>query len=169
MIDRPDPAWLAGLAVGAAVAYPMPLPYRASEIIPATVERLTKARIFIMPLKHNARVAVNRVTGQVIGAYGDFILPWTKGLEQEYGERVARRRLASRCERLARTDVKDMPIAHVRTLLAVIDGLVNGTPPDAAAPKRVKVPTTRGCMECGESSEKDWIAAIRAAGYEVEP
>lgn len=123
IIDRPDPAWLAGLDVGATVAYPMPLPYRASEIIPAKVERLTKARIFVMPLRHNAQVAVNRATGLVVGNYGDYILPWTTEVEQAHEERIARRRLASRCERLARTDVKDMPIAHVRTLLAVIDGL----------------------------------------------
>lgn len=46
---------------------------------------------------------------------------------------------------------------------------VGGTPPDAAALKRVVIPTARRCGECGESSEADWVAAIRAAGYEVEP
>jgi hypothetical protein len=99
------------------VAFPQTAQFRATIVLPARVERLTKARLFVRPKGYGKDWTVDRHTGRLIGAYMDYINPWTEEVQQVFIDNRDRERLAVA---LAKVRAADLPIATVRSLLAAL-------------------------------------------------
>jgi hypothetical protein len=117
MDNRPLPDWLATIEVGHIVAFPQTSQFRATVILPARVERVTKARLMVLPKGYAQTHAVDRHTGRVIGSYQDYINAWTTEAQQDYQDRRDRESLGVT---IAKFNYREAPIATVRKMLALL-------------------------------------------------